>query len=361
LGTLALPVMDLQLGMPGDEAKPTSTTERRAYDDLAQGFGPGFNGPLTIVVDAKNATNPKTAVTTIEKKIKTTGGVVSVSPARFNPAGDTAVFSAVPSTAPTDKKTQTLVKTIRNERPATETSTRAEFEVTGTTALNIDMAEKTQNALIPYLIVVVGLAILLLMVVFRSILVPIKAAVGFLLSVLAALGSVVAVFQWGWLASLLGVETTGPIMSLMPIFLVGIVFGLAMDYEVFLVARMREAYVHGDSPNQAVESGFRHSARVVAAAALIMTAVFSGFIGSSESMIKMIGFGLATAVLFDAFIVRMAFVPAVLTLLGKTAWWIPRPLDRILPKVDVEGEALTHQSAVAPAHDDPAAREPARL
>ncbi|MEV4450463.1 MMPL family transporter [Streptomyces mirabilis] len=364
LGTLAVPVMDLQLGTTGDEAKPTSTTERRAYDDLAKGFGPGFNGPLTIVVDAKGAANAKAAVTTIEKKIKATDGVVSVSPARFNPAGDTAVFSAVPSTAPTDKKTQDLVKTIRNERPATEASTRAEFEVTGTTALNIDMAEKTQKALIPYLIVVVGLAILLLMVVFRSILVPIKAAVGFLLSVLAALGSVVAVFQWGWGASLLGVETTGPIMSLMPIFLVGIVFGLAMDYEVFLVARMREAYVHGDSPRQAVESGFRHSARVVVAAALIMMAVFSGFVGASESMIKMIGFGLAIAVLFDAFVVRMAFVPAVLALLGKAAWWMPRWLDRILPKVDVEGEGLVHQSAVAPAppaHDDPAARESARV
>ncbi|GAX53723.1 MMPL family transporter [Streptomyces olivochromogenes] len=364
LGALAVPVMDLQLGMPGDEAKPTSTTERRAYDDLAKGFGPGFNGPLTIVVDAKNATNPKTAVTTIEKKIKATDGIVSVSPARFNTTGDTAVFSAVPTTAPTDKKTQDLVKTIRNERPATEASTHAEFEVTGTTALNIDMAEKTQNALIPYLIVVVGLAILLLMVVFRSILVPIKAAVGFLLSVLAALGSVVAVFQWGWLASLLGVETTGPIMSMMPIFLVGIVFGLAMDYEVFLVARMREAYVHGNSPSQAVQSGFRHSARVVVAAALIMMAVFSGFIGAGESMIKMIGFGLAIAVMFDAFIVRMAFVPAVLALLGEAAWWMPRWLDRILPKVDVEGEALTQQSTIAPtppAHDDPAAQEPARV
>ncbi|SOE62451.1 putative drug exporter of the RND superfamily [Streptomyces sp. OV198] len=362
LGTLAVPVMDLQLGMPGDEAKPTSTSERRAYDDLANGFGPGFNGPLSIVVDAKGAANPKAAVTTIEKKIKATDGVVSVSPARFNPAGDTAVFSAVPSTAPTDKKTQDLVKTIRNERPATEASTDgASFEVTGTTALNIDMAEKTQKALIPYLIVVVGLAILLLMVVFRSILVPIKAAVGFLLSVLAALGSVVAVFQWGWLASLLGVETTGPIMSMMPIFLVGIVFGLAMDYEVFLVARMREAYVHGDDPRQAVESGFRHSARVVVAAALIMMAVFSGFIGANESMIKMIGFGLAIAVLFDAFVVRMAFVPAVLALLGKAAWWMPRWLDRILPKVDVEGEGLVHHSAVAPAQNDPAAREPSRV
>jgi RND superfamily putative drug exporter len=363
LGVLAVPVMDLQLGTSGDEAKPTSTTERRAYDDLAKGFGPGFNGPLSIVVDAKGAKDPKAAVKVIEEKIGATKGVVSVSAARFNPAGDTAVFSAVPSTAPTSTKTQDLVKTIRDERPATEAATNgASFEVTGTTALNIDMAEKTQKALIPYLIVVVGLAILLLMIVFRSLLVPVKAAVGFLLSVLAALGSVVAVFQWGWGASLLGVETTGPIMSLMPIFLVGIVFGLAMDYEVFLVSRMREAYVHGDSPTQAVQSGFRYSARVVVAAALIMMAVFSGFVGAGEAIIKMIGFGLAIAVLFDAFVVRMAFVPAVLALLGKAAWWMPRWLDRLLPKVDVEGEALNKQSAVAPTQDDnPAERESARV
>ncbi|MFD3308930.1 MMPL family transporter [Streptomyces sp. NPDC058694] len=352
LGALAIPVMDLQLGMPGAEAKPTSTTERRAYDDLATGFGPGFNGPLTVVVDARNAENPKTAVRTIEERIGATDGIVSVSPARFNPAGDTAVFSAIPSTAPTSERTVDLVKSIRADRPATEASTGAEFEVTGTTALNIDVAQKTQDALIPYLILVVGLAILLLMIVFRSVLVPVKAAVGFLLSVLAALGSVVAVFQWGWGAGLLGVETTGPIMSMMPIFLVGIVFGLAMDYEVFLVARMREAYVHGDSPSQAIRTGFRYSARVVVAAALIMMAVFSGFIGAGESMIKMIGFGLAIAVLFDAFVVRMALVPAVLALLGKAAWWMPRWLDRILPRVDVEGEALSHRAATPQATKD---------
>jgi RND superfamily putative drug exporter len=361
LGALAIPVMDLQLGTSGDEAKPTSTTERRAYDDLAKGFGPGFNGPLTIVVDAKGAQDPKAAVQTIEQKIGDTEGVVSVSAARFNPAGDTAVFSAVPADAPTSEKTKNLVQTIRDDRPATESSTGAEFEVTGTTALNIDIAQKMQDALIPYLIVVVGLAILLLLIVFRSVLVPIKAAFGFLLSVLAALGSVIAVFQWGWGADLLGVDSTGPIMSMMPIFLVGIVFGLAMDYEVFLVARMREAYVHGDRPGQAIVSGFRYSARVVVAAALIMMAVFSGFIGAGESMIKMIGFGLAIAVLFDAFVVRMALVPAVLALLGKAAWWMPRRLDRLLPKVDVEGEALSHQSATARARDDVTELESARV
>ncbi|MFJ4242867.1 MMPL family transporter [Streptomyces iakyrus] len=341
LGALALPAADLQLGMPGDEAKPVSTTERRAYDALAEGFGPGFNGPLTIVVDAKGAADPKAAAGTIAKEIGGTKGIVSVSPARFNEAGDTAVFSAVPATAPTDEKTKNLVTTIRGERPGIESGTGASYEVTGTTAMNIDIAEKVQAALIPYLVVVVGLAIVLLLVVFRSLLVPLKAALGFLLSVLASLGAVVVVFQQGHGAELLGVEQTGPIMSLMPIFLVGIVFGLAMDYEVFLVSRMREAYVHGESPSQAITSGFHHSARVVVAAALIMIAVFAGFIGESDSMIKMIGFGLASAVLFDAFVVRMAIVPAVLALLGDKAWWLPKWLDRALPRVDVEGEALS--------------------
>ncbi|MFB6847814.1 MMPL family transporter [Streptomyces sp. NPDC056373] len=359
LGALALPAADLQLGMPGDEAKPTSTTERRAYDALAEGFGPGFNGPLTIVVDAKGTADPKAAAGTIAKDIGGTEGVVSVSPARFNAAGDTAVFSAVPATAPTDEKTKDLVTTIRGERPGIESGTGATYEVTGTTAMNIDIAEKVQAALVPYLVVVVGLAIVLLLVVFRSLLVPLKAALGFLLSVLASLGAVVVVFQQGHGAELLGVEQTGPIMSLMPIFLVGIVFGLAMDYEVFLVSRMREAHVHGESPAQAVTSGFRHSARVVVAAALIMIAVFAGFIGESDSMIKMIGFGLASAVLLDAFVVRMAIVPAVLALLGDKAWWLPRWLDRALPRVDVEGEALGRPEP-EPAADPARDLEPAR-
>ncbi|WP_416977344.1 MMPL family transporter [Streptomyces sp. T028] len=343
LGALALPAASLQLGMPGDEAKSTATTERRAYDDLAKGFGPGFNGPLTVVVDAKGVSDPKAAVKTISEKIGDTEGVVSVSSANFNEAGDTAIFQATPSTAPTDARTKTLVKTIRAERPALESDTKATFEVTGTTALNIDVAAKTQSALVPYLLTIVGLAVVLLMLVFRSVFVPLKAALGFLLSVLAALGVVVLVFQQGHMAGLFGVEQTGPIMSLMPIFLVGIVFGLAMDYEVFLVSRMRESYTHGESAKSAIVSGFRHSARVVVAAALIMMAVFSGFIAEDGSMIKMIGFGLAIAVLFDAFVVRMALVPAVLALLGDRAWWLPKWLNRILPKVDVEGEALSRR------------------
>ncbi|MFC8366344.1 MMPL family transporter [Streptomyces griseorubiginosus] len=367
LGALAVPMTSLQLGMPGDEAKSTSTTERRAYDALAEGFGPGFNGPLTVVVDAKGddeakgGADAKNAVATISRKIGATEGVVSVSPARFNQAGDTAVFSVVPSTAPTSERTKDLVTTIRDARPALESGTGATFEVTGTTAMNIDIAAKVQSALVPYLIVVVGLAIVLLLVVFRSLLVPLKAALGFLLSVLASLGAVVMVFQEGHGASLLGVETTGPIMSLMPIFLVGIVFGLAMDYEVFLVSRMREAYVHGETPGQAVTSGFRHSARVVVAAALIMIAVFAGFMGESDSMIKMIGFGLASAVLLDAFVVRMALVPAVLALLGDKAWWLPAWLDRILPRVDVEGEALTRAADTPAPVATPADQEAVRV
>ncbi|WP_063737194.1 MMPL family transporter [Streptomyces sp. RTd22] len=340
LGALALPATQLEMGMPGDEAKPTSTTERRAYDALADGFGPGFNGPLTIVVDAKGADAPKRAADAVAEAIGGTNGVVSVSPRQFNADGDTALFSAVPATAPNDETTKDLVHTIRAERADLEKDTGATFEVTGSTAMNIDVANALKDALVPYLTVIVLLALLLLMVVFRSLLVPVKAAFGFLLSVLAALGAVVAVFQWGWGAELLGVEQTGPIMSLMPIFLVGIVFGLAMDYEVFLVARMREAYVHGERPAQAVVSGFRHSARVVVAAAAIMIAVFSGFVGSGESMIKTIGFGLAVAVLFDAFVVRMALVPAVLALLGDAAWWLPRRLGKALPRVDVEGSGL---------------------
>ncbi|MFJ8492439.1 MMPL family transporter [Streptomyces sp. NPDC094038] len=358
LGALAVPMTQLQLGMPGDEAKSTSTTERRAYDDLARGFGPGFNGPLTIVVDAKGADDAKGGVSTVRERIAATEGVVSVSQPRFNKAADTAVFTATPSTSPTDEKTKTLVKTIRGERPAIESAAGASFEVTGTTALNIDISGKVQSALVPYLVTVVGLAVVLLLVVFRSLLVPLKAALGFLLSVLAALGAVVLVFQQGHAAGLFGVEQTGPIMSLMPIFLVGIIFGLAMDYEVFLVSRMRESYVHGEPAREAVVSGFRYSARVVVAAALIMIAVFSGFIGEGESMIKMIGFGMATAVLLDAFVVRMAIVPAVLALLGDRAWWLPTWLDRLLPRVDIEGEALTRGPAAETVADpDPAAAE----
>ncbi|WP_151478215.1 MMPL family transporter [Streptomyces albicerus] len=340
LGAIAVPATQLELGLPDDGSQPTSTTQRRAYDLLSEGFGPGFNGPLMIVVDAKDSDDPKAAASTVTDGIKGLKDVVTVTPAAFNKAGDTATITVIPDSKPSSTQTEELVQVIRDKGVDVKADTGAKVLVTGTTAMNIDFSQKLTDALVPYLALVVGLAFLLLIVVFRSILVPLKAALGFLLSVLAALGAVVAVFQWGWLSGLIGVEETGPIMSMMPIFMVGVVFGLAMDYEVFLVTRMREAYVHGESPSQAIVTGFRHSARVVAAAAVIMMAVFGGFISSSESMIKMIGFGLAIAVFFDAFVVRMAIVPAVLALLGKKAWWLPKWLDRALPNVDVEGESL---------------------
>ncbi|MFJ9673011.1 MMPL family transporter [Streptomyces sp. NPDC101221] len=340
LGAAAVPAASLELGLPDDGSQPTSTTQRRAYDLLSEGFGPGFNGPLMVVVDAKGSDAPKDAFDDVAGEIKGLDGVVAVTPPAPNKGGDTATITVIPDSKPSSVQTEDLVHAIRDAGGDVEAKTGAETLVTGSTAMNIDVSEKLNDALVPYLVLVVGLAFLLLIVVFRSILVPLKAALGFLLSVMAALGAVVAVFQWGWLSGLMGVEETGPVMSMMPIFMVGVVFGLAMDYEVFLVTRMREAFVHGEKPHQAVVTGFKHGARVVTAAAVIMMAVFAGFIGSSESMVKMIGFGLAIAVFFDAFVVRMAIVPAVLALLGKKAWWLPKWLDRALPNVDVEGEGL---------------------
>ncbi|MFC5953389.1 MMPL family transporter [Streptomyces pratens] len=344
LSAAAIPAASLELGLPDDGAQSTSTTQRRAYDLLSEGFGPGFNGPLVVVVDAKKSDDPQAVFRQTGDDIKALDDVVAVAPAAPNEAGDTATITVIPGSKPSSVATEDLVHDIRDAGADIKGDTDADVLVTGVTAMNIDVSQKLNDALVPYLILVVGLAFLLLIVVFRSILVPLKAALGFLLSVMAALGAVVAVFQWGWLSGLMGVEETGPVMSMMPIFMVGVVFGLAMDYEVFLVTRMREAYVHGEKPQQAVVTGFRYSARVVTAAAVIMMAVFAGFIGSGESMVRMIGFGLAVAVLFDAFVVRMAIVPAVLALLGDKAWWLPKWLDRVLPNVDVEGEGLRTQA-----------------
>ncbi|MFG2293748.1 MMPL family transporter [Streptomyces sp. NPDC048603] len=342
LGTIALPVGKLEMGLPDEGSQPVSTTQRRAYDLLSEGFGPGSNGPLMLVVDGDKAAADKASEQV--KALNLAAAVVPPMPNKEKGA-DTWIITVVSKDRPSSVETEDLVHKIREV-------TGDEVLVTGQTAMNIDFSQKMNDALLPYLALVVGLAFLLLMVVFRSVLVPLKAALGFLLSVVAALGAVVAVFQWGWLGGVFGVEQPGPIMSMMPIFMVGVVFGLAMDYEVFLVTRMREAYVHGERPGQAVVTGFQHGARVVTAAAVIMIAVFSGFIGSSEQMVKMIGFSLAIAVLFDAFVVRMAIVPAVLALLGHRAWWLPKWLDRVLPNVDVEGEGLRKHLADPAGHPD---------
>ncbi|MQS06975.1 MMPL family transporter [Streptomyces alkaliphilus] len=367
LGVLAVPAASLELGMPDEGSHSPESTQRKAYDLLAEGFGPGFNGPLMVVVDTGDSADPQGEADAVFATVSGTEGVVAAVPPMFNEAGDTAMMTVIPAFRPSSTETEDLVTAIRAQ-------TGDHVLVTGLTAMGIDMSRKLSDAMVPYLALVVGLAFLLLVLVFRSLLVPLKAAAGFLLSVLAALGAVVAVFQWGWGAELLGVEVTGPIMSMMPIFLIGVVFGLAMDYEVFLVTRMREAYVHGESPREAVVTGFRYGARVVTAAAVIMISVFAGFIGSSEAMIKTIGFGLAVAVLLDAFVVRMAIVPAVLALIGRSAWWLPAWLDRILPNVDVEGERLNRSApapgsaggesapgSAEPAEPEESAGEPARV
>ncbi|MEU9791565.1 MMPL family transporter [Streptomyces sparsogenes] len=354
LGAVAVPALSLELGLPGDESKPVETTQRRAYDLLSEGFGPGFNGPLTVVVDMPGSEDSRATTDLVVRTVRGVDGVASVGDPVLSRTEDTAVLTAVPQTAPNSGETKDLVHAIRGAVAGVEADTGADILVTGTTALNIDISEAVSDALIPYLTVVIGLAVLLLTVVFRSVLVPVKAALGFLLSVGAAFGVLVAVFQWGWAADLVGIEQTGPVMSLMPILVIGIVFGLAMDYEVFLLSRMREAYVHGASPGEAIVGGFRHSGRVVAAAAIIMISVFAGFIGMNTPTIQTMGVGLASAVAFDAFVVRMAIAPAVLALLGHRAWWLPRILNRVLPHVDIEGEALSRHVPASAAELDAA-------
>ncbi|WP_327721816.1 MMPL family transporter [Streptomyces sp. NBC_00490] len=342
LALLAIPTMSLEMALNDDSGKPPGSTQRVAYDTLSKGFGPGFNGPLTVVVDARDSGNPKAAAQDAYTMLGKLDDVAAVRPPSFNEAGDVALIGAVPKSAPTSAATKDLVGEIRDHGAALHQESGADLMVTGLTAVNIDVSTKLSDALIPYLAIVVGLALVLLLLVFRSIVIPLKAALGFLLSVVSTLGVLVAVFQWGWLKDLFGVDQTGPIVSLLPIVLIGVVFGLAMDYEVFLVSRMREEYVHGAEPTQAIVEGFRHSGRVVTAAAVIMVSVFSGFLLDSEALIKSIGLGLAAAVFIDAFVVRMTIVPAVMALLGHRSWTLPKWLDRILPNVDVEGEKLRH-------------------
>jgi RND superfamily putative drug exporter len=337
LGVLAIPTTDLKLGLPDDSTAAPDSTQRKAYDLLSEGFGPGFNGPLMVVVDAGAAPNPQAAATSTAAAIRGLADVTMVSPPRFNPAGNTALLTVIAASGPSTTQTHELVQAIRTLPDLDGT----DVAVTGATAISIDISDKLGGALAPYLALIVGLAYLLLMLVFRSVLVPLKATLGFLLTVAATFGAVVAVFQWGWFAGLFGVTgQTGPVISMLPIFLIGVVFGLAMDYQIFLVTRMREEHVHGAAARDAVVDGFAHGARVVTAAAVIMTAVFSGFILSGQALIREMGFGLALAVAIDAFVVRMTVVPAVMALLGRRAWYLPRRLDRLLPTVDVEGDSL---------------------
>jgi RND superfamily putative drug exporter len=346
----AIPVMHLRLGLPADSSKPLGTPQRTAGDLLTQGFGEGFNGQLTVVARLPSGTRSTQAdADTIRARLATLPDVASVAPATLTPDRSPAIITLTPKSGPTSLATTNLVYRIRNTRSSLTAGTHADISVTGTTAVNIDVANRMSQALLPYLAVIVGLAFVLLAIAFRSLLVPITAVGGFLLSVAAALGAMVAVFQDGTGASLIGVGQTAPIVSLIPIITIGILFGLAMDYQVFLVSGMRAAHAHGATPHEAVRQGFASSSRVVTAAGLIMISVFAGFILPDDPIIKSIGFALTTGVLMDAFLIRMTLVPALMSLLGRHAWSLPPLLDRVIPDVDIEGAAIGRRNRTQPA------------
>jgi RND superfamily putative drug exporter len=348
---LAIPAPQLQLALPDNSTAAPDSPQRQAYDLISEHFGPGLNGPLLVLV---RGLDPATAQQSLGTIAAAVGGTPTGTPGTFAGGmddvayaapsvlrdGTTGLVTVIPGSGPQEEATNRLVADLRAAAPGLEQRTGTRLAVTGQTAVAIDVSDRLGRALLPFALVVVGLALILLLLVFRSVLVPIKAAVGFLLSVAASFGAVVAVFQWGWLRGLFGVPATGPVISFLPIILMAVLFGLAMDYEVFLVSRMREEYAHGAQPVDAVVTGARHAARVVVAAALIMFSVFASFVTIDDVVVKAIAFGLAVGIVVDAFLVRMTLVPAVLALLGRSAWWLPRWLDRLLPDLDIEGARL---------------------
>jgi RND superfamily putative drug exporter len=357
LGVLAIPALDLQLSLPDGGSEPAASTQRQAYDLVSEGFGAGYNGPLVVAVDITQTTDIVDDLDGIADRLRALDDVAWVSQGLPDAGLDTAIIQVVPSSAPEAEQTKQLVQSIRDLAPSIASQYGTPIWVTGTTAVGIDISSRLSDALVPFGLVVVGLSIVLLMMVFRSVLVPIKAALGFLLSVVAAFGVTVAVFQWGWLGELVQLERAGPILSFMPIILMAVLFGLAMDYEVFLVSGMREEFIHGrrrgdGDARAAIPRGFANGARVVTAAALIMFFVFFAFDPEGSGMIKPIALGLATGIAFDAFLVRMTLGPALMALMGRAAWWMPAWLGRILPDVDIEGESLReHIAATAWAHE----------
>ena len=347
LGALAIPLKELYLAFPTDSTASPDTTQRQASDLLADAFGPGREAPFQVVVDGRGLAEDQRAAAYQDVADWANGqaGVLAAvdSSALQGPeAADTAATAPgtqiilLPKYGPDDQRTKDLLEQLRAGESDIQAATGTDIGITGLTAITTDVSDRLTGALPLYLAVVVGLAFLLLMVVFRSLLVPLTATFGFLLTVLATLGLTVAVFQKG----AFGIFEGQPIVSFVPIFLIGVVFGLAMDYQVFLVTRIREAHVHGASTRESVLDGFRNSARVVAAAAVIMTFVFAAFMLEPDPVIKSFGFALAVAVLIDAFVVRMVLIPGLMYLMGEKAWYLPAWLDRILPNVDVEGSNL---------------------
>ena len=363
LAILAIPMGSMRLGLPDGSTEPQDSTQYAAYTTVAEEFGAGKNGPMTVVADLPEDATEQEAQElqlAVGQEVSELDDVASVVPTPIDVDSGMALLQVVPESGPSDEATETLVDDIRGLSGNVEAAGDPTIGVAGTTAANIDVSQVLSDALPVYLAVVVAISMVLLILVFRSILVPVIASLGFLLSLLAAFGVVVAVYQWGWLSWLFNVTEPGPVLSFLPTLMVGILFGLAMDYQLFLVTGMREAHVHGYPARTAVVRGMVGGRAVVTAAAIIMTSVFAGFIFSHMAMIRPMGFGLATGVLFDAFLVRMTIIPALMTLLGEKAWWFPRWLDRILPNVDVEGESLQQgkpQAEAAASRDERLARE----
>lgn len=343
LAICAIPAASLRLGLPDGGSEPVGSTAYRAYTQTARYFGEGANGPIVAVVTLParlDATAAQEKELDVAERLAKVDGLVRVVPIGVSPGRRIAALQIVPQQGPGKEQTVRLVESLRAAAPAVQAATGAQIGLTGQTVANIDISARLGDALAPYLAIVVGLSLVLLVMVFRSLVVPLVATIGFLLSIAASFGAVVAVYQWGWLKEVFGVSSPEAVLSFLPTLLIGVLFGLAMDYQMFLVSGMREAYAHGQEARRAVLTGFHHGRRVVTAAALIMIAVFAGFVRAELTMIRPIGFGLAVGVLVDAFVVRMTLTPAVMHLLGRSAWWLPRRLDRIVPDVDVEGARL---------------------
>ncbi|MCT1394755.1 MMPL family transporter [Microbacterium sp. p3-SID338] len=337
---IAIPAMSMRLGLPDGSSEPADSTSYRAFQTVDEQFGEGANGPLLVTAtldDAVSDDDQLATQVTVAEKIAEQDDVVAVAPIATSDDNTLLAFQVLPAEGPNSASTEKLVQDLRG---LPEIDGGITLGVAGQAATNIDISEALASVLPLYLVVVVGLSLLIMIVAFRSLLVPLIATGGFVLSLFATYGLIVAVFQWGWGADLIGLHSTGPILSFLPVILVGILFGLAMDYQLFLASGMREAYVHGASARDAVAQGFRAGRSVVIAAALIMVSVFGGFVFSESTIIRSIGFGLAFGVLLDAFVVRMLLMPALMHLLGRSAWWLPTWLDRIIPNVDMEGAAL---------------------
>jgi len=351
LVAIASPLVSMRLGQTDAGTLPSSSTQRRVYDLIAHAFGPGYNGPLKVAVDLPAGT-PGSLPAHVAAAVKADPGIAAVSAPQLSASGTTAVLTAIPTTSPESAATTATVQGLRDHvLPAATAGTGATALVTGSTAGNIDLAHRVASRLALFIAAVVALSFLLLMMVFRSVWVPLKAAVMNGLSVGAGYGIVVAVFQWGWLKSVVGLRHTVPIESWVPMMMFAILFGLSMDYEVFLLSRVRERWEQTGDSRHSVVDGIARTGRVITSAALIMVSVFASFVLIDDPVLKMIGVGLAASVLVDATIIRMVLVPATMEMLGDANWWLPSWLDRLLPSIDLETSppALVPTAEPAPA------------